>query len=170
MSGCLLGSIVSSACIMRPGHDYWAWNDSGFSSQTLCSAIPGDGVARLRVVVRDPTGAAVAGSTVRIGVSGGPSESFTTDVHGEAAIPVQPGHCHIDVEFLGFRPAHYDLEIPPGKQCDVTFGLDLLGSDVPTVAEHVRAADSLIAVGSSLAAHALPGRRLGLHYAGVSSA
>ena len=133
--GCVIGAIFSSACVIRSGHNYWAWNDPGFSSEARCSLIPEGGVVRLRVVVHDPTGSPVPDATVRASQrSGKQIEAFNTDDQGAVSIPVESGRCHVDVECLGFKPAHYDLDIPPGRQCDITFGLDLAGSDVLTVA------------------------------------
>jgi hypothetical protein len=53
------------------------------------------------------------------------SGQLQTNDKGEVEVAVAAGHCRVDVELLGFRPAHYDLEIPTEAQCSVSFELDL---------------------------------------------
>jgi hypothetical protein len=129
----VVGSMCSSACVTRRWQSYWAWNDPGFSAESRCSAVP-ESPSHLSVTIYDIPGYPLPGVTVRVSSSvEAKSDGWLTDEKGEVEIPVSVGHCRVDVELRGFRPAHYELEIPPGTQCSVSFELDLVGSDVATV-------------------------------------
>lgn len=126
-------SALLQGCVTRHGTGYWAWNDPGFWSESRCTPDP-DGAALLRIRVADSTGSALPGASIRVSRSASQASEVLTDVEGEAQVAVSPGHWHVAVELLGFRSAHYDLEVPSGTHCRVTFELDLAGSDVTTVA------------------------------------
>jgi hypothetical protein len=113
-------------CEVYNGKLYWAGQSPGYLLETSCEAADVESRPSVRVEVTDDTKKTpLRGASVRFSRRVGARFELVTGDEGSAEIGLGPGPWVVDVAVVGYRPAHYVLDLPAGQACVLRFRMVL---------------------------------------------
>ena len=127
---------ASLACESFHGKTYWAGGAPAFFASSDCSRASEGGWSNVRVEVRDDTGSALPGVTVRFArADTNETSDRLTDARGHAEARLSPGAWGVDALLPSFLPAHSSVEVLENYDCAIEFVLRLDPNPGPTVSQ-----------------------------------
>jgi len=120
------GLAFAAGCEVYGGKLYPAGKAPGYKLEESCESADVDSTPSVRIEVATEKLVPLPRAGVHLRRHDlGVNLDYVSNEKGVAEASVPAGSWEVDVKLDGFRPAHYVLELPPGKACTLKFRLSI---------------------------------------------